>query len=392
MPQAAPAGAVWIVLALACGAFGIGVGEFAIMGLLPEIAATFGASVPDAGYVISAYAAGVVIGAPLIAVAATRLSRRAVLLILMSVFGLGNLASAAAPSLGWMVALRFVTGLPHGAYFGVAALVAASLVPITQRTRTVGYVMLGLTLATLIGTPVMALFGEMLSWRLLFLTDGAIGALTVALIWRFLPQDRPQAAASVARELIAFTRPQVLLTLAMAASGFGGMFAILSYIAAIATDYTKLPVAYVPVLMMLFGVGTNLGNLLGSRLADKSLMGTIGGMLGFNTLVMLAFGLTAENPVALSGMTLLLGTGFAIAPAVQSRLMDVARDGQTLAAASMHSAFNIANALGAWLGGRVIAEGFGYPATGYVGAALSVLGMAVFAVSWALERRSPSRR
>ena len=392
MPQAAPAGAVWIVLALACGAFGIGVGEFAIMGLLPEIAATFGASVPDAGYVISAYAAGVVIGAPLIAVAATRLSRRAVLLILMSVFGLGNLASAAAPSLGWMVALRFVTGLPHGAYFGVAALVAASLVPITQRTRTVGYVMLGLTLATLIGTPVMALFGEMLSWRLLFLTDGAIGALTVALIWRFLPQDQPQAAASVARELIAFTRPQVLLTLAMAASGFGGMFAILSYIAAIATDYTKLPVAYVPVLMMLFGVGTNLGNLLGSRLADKSLMGTIGGMLGFNTLVMLAFGLTAENPVALSGMTLLLGTGFAIAPAVQSRLMDVARDGQTLAAASMHSAFNIANALGAWLGGRVIAEGFGYPATGYVGAALSVLGMAVFAVSWALERRSPSRR
>ena len=392
MPQAAPAGAVWIVLALACGAFGIGVGEFAIMGLLPEIAATFGASVPDAGYVISAYAAGVVIGAPLIAVAATRLSRRAVLLILMSVFGLGNLASAAAPSLGWMVALRFVTGLPHGAYFGVAALVAASLVPITQRTRTVGYVMLGLTLATLIGTPVMALFGEMLSWRLLFLTDGAIGALTVALIWRFLPQDQPQAAASVARELIAFTRPQVLLTLAMAASGFGGMFAILSYIAAIATDYTKLPVAYVPVLMMLFGVGTNLGNLLGSRLADKSLMGTIGGMLGFNTLVMLAFGLTAENPVALSAMTLLLGTGFAIAPAVQSRLMDVARDGQTLAAASMHSAFNIANALGAWLGGRVIAEGFGYPATGYVGAALSVLGMAVFAVSWALERRSPSRR
>lgn len=392
MPQAAPVGAVWIVLALACGAFGIGVGEFAIMGLLPEIAATFGASVPDAGYVISAYAAGVVIGAPLIAVAATRLSRRAVLLILMSVFGLGNLASAAAPSLGWMVALRFVTGLPHGAYFGVAALVAASLVPITQRTRTVGYVMLGLTLATLIGTPVMALFGEMLSWRLLFLTDGAIGALTVALIWRFLPQDRPQAAASVARELIAFTRPQVLLTLAMAASGFGGMFAILSYIAAIATDYTKLPVAYVPVLMMLFGVGTNLGNLLGSRLADKSLMGTIGGLLGFNTLVMLAFGLTAENPVALSGMTLLLGTGFAIAPAVQSRLMDVARDGQTLAAASMHSAFNIANALGAWLGGRVIAEGFGYPATGYVGAALSVLGMAVFAVSWALERRSPSRR
>ena len=386
--DAAPHGAVWIILALACGAFGIGVGEFAVMGLLPEIATTFHASVPDAGYLISAYAAGVVIGAPLIAVAAARTSRRALLLILMGVFCLGNLASAAAPSLGPMIALRFVTGLPHGAYFGVAALVAASLVPITRRTRTVGYVMLGLTLSTLIGTPVMALFGEMLSWRLLFFIDGLIGALTVALIWRYLPRDRRPESASVLRELVAFTRPQVLLTLAMAASGFGGMFAIFTYIAATATELARLPVGYVPVLMGLFGVGMNAGNLIGSRLADKSLMGTIGGMLVFNAVTMTVFGLTADKPLALSAMTLLLGAGFAVAPAVQSRLMDVARDGQTMAAASMHSAFNIANALGAWLGGRVIAQGFGYAATGYVGAALSVLGLAVFALSWALEPRA----
>ena len=189
------------------------------------------------------------------------------------------------------------------------------------------------------------------------------------------------------RELVAFTRPQVLLTLLMAATGFGGMFSIFSYIAATATDYAHMPVTMVPVIMLLFGVGMNAGNLIGSRLADHSLMGTIGGMLAINIVLMTVFGLTASSPVALCVATLLLGGGFAAAPAVQSRLMDVAREGQTMAAASMHSAFNIANAVGAWLGGRVIAHGFGYPATGYVGALLSAFGLCVFAVSFALERR-----
>jgi DHA1 family inner membrane transport protein len=165
------------------------------------------------------------------------------------------------------------------------------------------------------------------------------------------------------------------------------MFSIFSYIAATATEYASLPVGYVPVLMVLFGLGMNAGNLFGTRLADRSLMGTIGGMLIFNIVLMTAFGLLAHLPVALSILTFLLGTGFTAAPAVQTRLMDVAREGQTLAAASMHSAFNIANALGAWLGGRVIAEGFGYAATGYVGAVLSLVGLCVFAVSWALETR-----
>ena len=386
--EAAPQlGVALTILALSCGAFGIGVGEFATMGLLPEVATGFRASVPEAGYAIMAYAAGVVIGAPLIAVAATRLTRRALLLILMTLFALGNLASAAAPSLGMLIALRFLTGLPHGAYFGVAALVAASLAPPTRRTQMVGYVMLGLTVATLIGTPAMALFGEMLSWRVMFLADGLIGALTVALIFRYLPQDERPKLTGVVRELIAFTRPQVLLTLAVTATGFGGMFSIFSYIAATATDYARLSVGYVPVILILFGLGMNVGNLVGSRLADRSLMGTIGGVMVFNIFTMTAFGLFAHLPVALSILTFLLGTGLAAAPAIQTRLMDVAREGQTLAAASMHSAFNIANALGAWLGGRVIAEGFGYAATGYVGAVLSFVGLCVFAVSWGLETR-----
>ena len=376
-----------IILALACGAFGIGVGEFAIMGLLPEVAAGFGATIPQGGYAITAYAVGVVVGAPLIAIAATRLSRRTLLLLLMTLFAAGNFVSAAAPTLGSFIAFRFVTGLPHGAYFGVSALVAASLVPLKRRTQTVGYVMLGLTIATLVGTPAITFFGEMLNWRLLFFVDGAIGALTIALIALYLPRDRPAKDAGVMRELIAFTRPQVLLTLLLAAAGFGGMFSIFSYIAATATDYAHMPLAMVPVILVLFGVGMNTGNLIGSRLADKSLMGTIGAMLAFDFVVMTVFGLTAHSPVALCVVVFLLGNGFAAAPAVQTRLMDVAREGQTLAAASMHSAFNIANAIGAWLGGLVIAHGFGYPATGYVGSALALFGLAVFAVSWRLERR-----
>lgn len=377
-----------VILALACGGFGIGTGEFAIMGLLPDVATTFGVTLPQAGYVITSYALGVVIGAPLIAIAGARASRRSLLLILMGVFAIGNLASAIAPGFWSFTTLRFLTGLPHGAYFGVSALVAASLVPVHMRARSVGYVMLGLTVATLAGTPVMALFGQFISWRVMFLTVGLIGVLTVSLIWIYLPRDRPAEGAGVMKELVAFTHPQVLLTLTLAATGFGGMFSIFSYIAGTATEVAGMSAAMIPVIMILFGLGMNVGNVVGSKLADISLMGTIGGMLVFNIVVMCLFGLTAANPWMLSFAIFLIGCTFAAGPAMQTRLMDVASDGQTLAAASMHSAFNIANALGAWLGGLVITYGYGYAATGYVGAALSFFGLFVFAASWALERRA----
>ena len=377
-----------IIAALACGGFGIGTGEFAIMGLLPGVAGTFAVSTPQAGYVISASALGVVVGAPLIAIAGARASRRTLLLILMSVFALGNLASAVAPGFLSFTLLRFLCGLPHGAYFGVASLVAASLVPVYMRARAVGYVMLGLTGATLAGTPIMALFGQYLSWRVMFLCVGLIAAATVTLLWLYLPRDRPAAGASVVRELVAFTHPQVLLTLAIAATGFGGMFSIFSYIASTATEVTHLPATMIPVIMFLFGVGMNTGNVVGSRLADKSLMGTIGGMLVFNIVVMTTFSLTATHPLMLCISVFLIGCTFAAGPATQTRLMDVAADGQTLAAASMHSAFNIANGLGAWLGGLVIAYGYGFAATGYVGAVLSFFALFVFAASFLLERRS----
>ena len=380
-----------VIAALACGGFGIGTGEFAIMGLLPGVASTFSVTTPQAGYVISAYALGVVVGAPLIAVAGATSSRRSLLLILMLVFAIGNLASAVAPSFLSFVVLRFLSGLPHGAYFGVSALVAASLVPVHRRARAVGYVMLGLTVATLAGTPVMAYFGQYLSWRAMFLAVGGIGALTVALIWNYLPRDKPAEGATVMRELVAFTHPQVLLTLTLAATGFGGMFSIFSYIASTTTEVAHMPVAMIPLIMFLFGIGMNVGNLVGSKLADKSLMGTIGGMLVFNIVVMTLFSLTAASPALLCAFVFLIGCTFAAGPAMQTRLMDVAADGQTLAAASMHSAFNVANGLGAWLGGLVIAHGYGYAATGYVGAALSCIGLLVFGLSWLLERRSVRR-
>jgi DHA1 family inner membrane transport protein len=377
-----------VIAALACGGFGIGTGEFAIMGLLPDVASTFAVTTPQAGYAISAYALGVVIGAPLIAVAGARASRRSLLLILMGVFALGNIASAVAPDFTSFTILRFLSGLPHGAYFGVSALVAASLVPVYMRARAVGYVMLGLTVATLVGTPIMALFGQFLSWRVMFLAVGVIGALTVTLCWIYLPRDTPAATASVMRELVAFTHPQVLLTLALAATGFGGMFSIFSYIAGTATEVAGMSASMIPVIMILFGLGMNVGNVVGSKLADMSLMGTIGGMLVFNIIVMSLFSLTAASPVMLCISVFLIGCTFAAGPATQTRLMDVASDGQTLAAASMHSAFNVANALGAWLGGLVIAYGLGYAATGYVGAVLSFIGLFVFAASWTLERRA----
>ncbi|QRM42541.1 MFS transporter [Rhizobium sp. BG4] len=385
-----PMAVALVQLALACGGFGIGTGEFAIMGLLPNVAGTFSVTTPQAGYVISAYALGVVIGAPVIAVLAAKMARRSLLLLLMGIFAVGNILSAMAPTFESFTLLRFITGLPHGAYFGVAAIVAASMVPVHKRARAVGRVMLGLTIATLLGTPLATFFGQSLDWRIAFTTVGVIGLVTVALIWYYVPRDQVEEGASFMRELGAFKRPQVLLTLAIAAVGYGGMFAMFSYIADTTMKVAMLPASMVAVMMVLFGIGMNVGNVLGSWLADKSLMGTIGGSLIFNIVVLSCFSLTAANPVMLAACVFLTGCGFAAGPALQTRLMDVAADAQTLAAASNHSAFNIANALGAWLGGLVIAWGYGYASTGYVGAFLSFLGIFVFAASLRLERRSRS--
>jgi DHA1 family inner membrane transport protein len=378
----------WAVLALALGGFGIGTGEFVMMGLLPHVAENFRISIPSAGHVISAYALGVVVGAPLIAVGAARWPRHRLLLVLMTCFAVGNVASALSPSYISLMVVRFLAGLPHGAYFGVASLVSASLVPVSERARAVGRMMLGLTGATLAGVPLATWMGQSHSWRAAYVLVAAIGFAAVVLIYRFVPRAPPVAGASPMRELKALGRGQVWLTLGVGSVGFGGLFCVYSYITPTLTQVSGLPLRYVPYVLAVFGVGMILGNLLGAWLADRALTRTIGSLLIWNAVVLGLFSITAGHARLITIVVLLVGTGVAIVPALQIRLMDVAQDAQTLAAALNHSAFNIANALGAWLGGLAIAGGLGWASTGWVGALLALGGLLIFGVSLATDARN----
>jgi DHA1 family inner membrane transport protein len=370
------------MLALGIGSFAIGTGEFVIMGLLPEVAQDLGVTIPQAGHVISAYALGVVVGAPVLAVLAATWGRRALLVALMLVFAMGNFASAAAPGYAWLNALRFAAGMPHGTYFGVAALVAAGLAAPGQRARAIGLVMTGLTLATLLGVPLAAWLGQLFGWRAAFVLVGAMALLAAALIHREVPAMAAPPGASPLRELGALRNKQVWLTLGIGAIGFGGLFAVFSYVKPTMIEVAGLPLVGVPVVLALFGLGMVVGNVLGSRLADRALMPTVGGMLVWSVVVLVAYVFTAQSVVLGSINIFLIGTTVAICPALQLRLMDVAGEAQVLAAALNHSAFNMANALGAWVGGLAISAGLGWTSTGWVGALLALAGLGVFA--WAV--------
>jgi MFS transporter, DHA1 family, inner membrane transport protein len=363
-----------------------------MMGLLPNVAGNLGISIPTAGHIISAYALGVVVGAPLIAVLAARWPRHVLLLALMAFFAVGNFASALAPGYASLVAVRFLAGLPHGAYFGVASLVAASLVPANERARAIGRMMLGLTGATLGGVPLATWIGQTLSWRAAYVLVGAIGVLTTVLIARCVPRAAAVKGASPARELSALGSKQVWLTLGVGSVGFGGLFCVYSYIAPTLTEVAGLAGRYVPIVLAVFGVGMIVGNLVGSWLADRALMRTIGGVLIWNVIVLSLFSVVAHHVGMATISVFLIGTGVAIVPALQIRLMDIAGDAQTLAAALNHSAFNIANALGAWLGGVAIAGGLGWASTGWVGALLALGGLLIFAVSLAEMGRNARGR
>jgi DHA1 family inner membrane transport protein len=374
------------MLALGVGGFAIGTGEFVIMGLLPEVARDIGTTIPQAGHVISAYALGVVIGAPVLAVLAAGWRRRALLIALMAVFAAGNFASALAPGYLSLNLLRFASGQPHVTYFGVAALVAATLAPPGRRARAVGLVMLGLTGATLVGVPIAAWLGQHFGWRAAFVFVGLIAVLAMAMLRRDVPDLAAPSGASPLRELGALKRKQVWLTLGIGAIGFGGMFAVFSYIKPTLTEVAGLPLGGVPLVLALFGLGMVGGNVVGSRLADKALMPTIGGLLVWAALVLTTFTFAAHHVATAAVNVFLIGTTVAIGPALQIRLMDVAGDAQTLAAALNHSAFNMANALGAWLGGVAITAGLGWTSTGWVGALLALAGLGVFGGSLASER------
>ncbi|WP_233498906.1 MFS transporter [Blastococcus sp. TF02A-26] len=376
------------IAALAVGGFAIGTTEFVTMGLLPEIADGVSVDIPTAGHIISAYALGVVIGAPVIAALGTRLPRRGLLLGLMAAFLLGNVLSALAAGNGMLLVARFLSGLPHGAYFGVASLVAASLVVPEQRGRAVSSVMLGLSVANVAGVPAATWLGQTLGWRSAYWAVVVLAAITLAAVVAVVPRIPPAEGASIVTELGALRRPQVLLTLAVGVVGFGGMFALYSYIAPLTTDVTGLSRGAVPWVLLTFGLGMVAGTVLGGRLADRALFASlVGASVAMGLLLALVSIASSTGPTLFAAVFLVAVASSVLVVCLQLRLMEVAVDAKMLGAALNHSALNAANALGAWLGGVVIAAGAGYRAPSLAGAGLAALGLVALVASGLLERR-----
>ena len=385
------------LLALALGGFGIGATEFVALGLLPNIAhdllpALYARSPEDAnaqaGLLASAYALGVVVGAPTIAAVAARFPRKKLLIVLAAAFTFFTLLSAVLPTFGLVLAARFLAGLPHGAYFGIASLVAASLMGPGKRGAGVAFVLSGLTIANVVGVPAITFLGQMTSWRIAYLAVAAIFALTLISLIVFLPDQPGDKAATMKRELRAFGRAQVWLTLLTGAVGFGGFFAVYTYISPIATEVSPLPLEAVPLVLVVIGLGMTVGNIVGGRAADRNVIGTVYAFFAVFLVSLTGLALTAQTPAGLFIFVFLVGFAAAgISPAIQTRLMDVAGDSQTLAAAANHSALNIGNSLGAYLGGVVIAAKFGYIAPVWVGLLLCVPGILLITASVILQRR-----
>jgi DHA1 family inner membrane transport protein len=377
-----------VTLALAMGAFAIGTAEFAAMSLVPFFAADLHIDEPAAGHAISAYALGVVVGAPVIAVLAARIARRTLLIGLMALFALGNGLSAMAPSYHALLLFRFLAGLPHGAYFGVAALVAAAMVPPNRRALSVARVMTGLTVATIIGVPLVNTLGQAFGWRMGFAVVAVLAVATVVLVACFAPHGAASSEASPLRELGALKRPQVLLTLLTGAIGFGGLFAVYTYVASTLLTVTHVSEHTVPLVLAVFGVGMTIGNLVAGWSGDRNLNATAITLMIWTTIALALFPAASGNVWTLSADIFLIGCGGGLGAVLQTRLMDVAGDAQALAAAAHHSAFNVANALGPWLGGLAISAGFGFTSTGWIGAGLSLAGLTVFLLALALARNN----
>ncbi|MBT2386551.1 MFS transporter [Streptomyces sp. ISL-11] len=378
------------LLALAISAFGIGTTEFVMMGLLPNVAGDLGTSVPTAGYLVSAYALGVVIGAPLLTALGSRIPRKRMLVLLMGVFTIGNLASALAPSFGTLVAGRVLAGLPHGAFFGVGAVVAARLVSEGRQARAVATMFLGLTVANIVGVPTATLLGQHLGWRATFLVVAAIGLAAMAALAALVPDLPRERHGGLAHELRALGDRQVLLGLLTAVFGFAGVFAVYSYLASMMTEVTGFSETSVTVVLALFGIGMTLGALAAGPLTDRALRPTLYGSLAALAAVLVLFDFTVHVKWAALATVVVLGAvGFMTTTPLQMLVMNKARHAPTLASASNHSAFNLANAGGAWLGGVAIAAGWGWTSPTLVGAALAVVGLAIAVTAGFLDRGAP---
>lgn len=380
------------LLALAIGAFGIGTTEFVITGLLPEVASDFHVSVPTAGLLVTGYALGVMFGAPLMTALGTRISRKRMLMLLMGLFIAGNAVSALAPGFAVMLIGRIVASLAHGAFFGIGSVVAADLVAPERKAGAISMMFTGLTVANVVGVPLGTFVGQSAGWRVTFLVVAALGVVGLAGIARLVPDLPRPEGVHLRHELAVFKNVQVLLAMAMTVLGFGGVFAAITYIAPMMTNVAGYAGSSVTWLLVLFGLGMVAGNLIGGRFADRRLMPMLHTALGGLAVVLALFTAGAHDKVTAAVAIFLVGAlGFATVPPLQKRVMDQAHAAPTLASAANIGAFNAGNALSAWLGGIVIAAGFGYAAPNWVGAALAAAALVLALVSGALERGSAGR-
>ncbi|MET7718088.1 MFS transporter [Streptomyces sp. NPDC005407] len=377
------------LLALAIGAFGIGTTEFVMMGLLPDVASDFGVSIPMAGFLVTGYALGVVLGAPLMTILGTKVSRKRMLMLLMGLFIAGNALSAVAPVFGVMLAGRVVASLAHGAFFGIGSVVAADLVAPGKKAGAIAMMFTGLTVANVVGVPLGTYVGQSAGWRATFFAVAALGVLGLLGVAKLVPEQPKPEGVRLRHELAAFRNVQVLLAMAMTVLGFGGVFAAITYITPMMTEVAGFADSSVTWLLVLFGLGMVGGNLIGGKFADRALMPLLYVSLGALSLVLALFTLTAHNTVAAAITIVLIGAlGFATVPPLQERVLDQAAGAPTLASAVNIGAFNLGNALAAWLGGMVIAAGLGYTAPNWVGAALAASALGLAVVSHLLERRT----
>ena len=384
------------LFALALGGFGIGTTEFVSMGLLPQIASELlpsfqadpAAGIAQAGWLITAYALGVVVGAPATAVLAARMSQRRLVLILLTALAVANLASALMPTFTLTAGARFVAALPHGAYFGVASLLAARLMRPGRQGAGVAVALSGLTVANVVGVPLGTWLGQAAGWRWAYAAVAAIFAATLVLGFWVLPRVAGNSERNPMRELAAFRNGRLWLMLAVGAIGFGGFFAVYSYIAEVTTRTAGLPASTVPWVLATLGIGMTIGNVIGGWASDRDLTRTL--LIGFGALItmMVLYATSAGNPVLLFvGVFGIGAASSSLIPSVQARIIRIAGDAELLGAALNHASFNVGNSLGAWLGGLVIAGGFGYLAPGWVAVGLAGTGCVLALVSVRLDRR-----
>lgn len=387
-PAAAESGGTLTLLALALGSFVIGTSEFASMGIIGLFSESLGLSVPVATNAITAYAFGVVIGAPLVTLMAARLNRRTLLLALMAILVIGNLLSAFASNLGWLMVARFISGMPQGAYFGAGAVVAAHVVGKGRSGKAFAIVMTGLTVATIFGSPLATFMGQTLGWRETYVAIAMLAAVGLAAVHQWVPRTKALDGVPVIQELSALRKGAVWGVMLVAAVGVGSIFAVYTFIGLMVTDVARLSDSMIPVALALFGIGMTIGNLVGGQLADRS--PSRGIVLGYGSalLVMAALAVGGASPWLL--FPALLGVGAAMMaaiPTIQVRLTGFAPEAPSLMGAMNLASLNAANALGAWAGGLTIGAGFGVLSAVWAGFGLTLAGLILFGLTLLIQRR-----